>query len=75
METVTTSIKQAVILAGGRGIRLRPLTNDRPKPMVLINHRPFAEYLIDLLKKNGITEVIFLLGYLPESIMEHFGDG
>ena len=68
-------ITQAVILAGGRGERLRPLTDDRPKPMILINGRPFLEYLIELLKGNGIEEVILLLGYLPEKITEHFGDG
>ena len=69
------AIKQAVILAGGAGVRLRPLTNDRPKPMVLVNGRPFLEYLIDLLRENGIEEVVLLLGYLPNKIIEHFGDG
>lgn len=68
-------IKQAVILAGGRGERLRPLTDDRPKPMVLVNGRPFLEYLVELLKKNGIEEIVMLLGYKHEKIMEHFGDG
>ncbi|MBU1092508.1 HAD-IIIA family hydrolase, partial [Patescibacteria group bacterium] len=68
-------IKQAVIFAGGIGERLRPLTNDRPKPMVLVNGRPFLEYLIELLKQNGITEVLILLGYLPDKVQEHFGDG
>src|SRR3989344_5461895 len=70
-----TQITQAVIAAGGKGERLRPLTNDRPKPMVEINGHPFLEYLISLLKKNGITEVILLLGYLPEKVIEYFGDG
>lgn len=70
-----TSIKQAVILAGGLGTRLRPLTNDRPKPMVLVNGRPFSEYLIEAVKKNGIREVLFLLGYLPEVVIGYFGDG
>jgi histidinol-phosphate phosphatase family protein len=68
-------IKQAVIFAGGMGTRLRPLTNDRPKPMVLVNGRPFLEYLIELLRSNGITDVVLLLGYLPEKVVEHFGDG
>lgn len=70
-----TPITQAVILAGGKGERLRPLTNDRPKPMVAVNGRPFLEYLISLLKKNGIKEVVLLLGYLPEKVIEYFGDG
>jgi NDP-sugar pyrophosphorylase family protein len=69
------SIRQAVILAGGEGVRLRPLTYDVPKPMVLVNNRPFLEYLVDILKDNGITEVVLLLGYLPDKIIRHFGDG
>lgn len=68
-------ITQAVILAGGMGVRLRPFTNDRPKIMVDVAGRPFAEYLLDELKRNGIEKVVFLLGYLPEKIQEHFGDG
>ena len=68
-------IKQTVILAGGLGTRLRPLTNTIPKPMVLLNNKPFLEYLIDLLKENGVEEIIFLLGYLPEKIKKYFGDG
>jgi len=68
-------IKQVVIFAGGIGERLRPLTNDRPKPMVLVNGRPFLAYLVDMLKQNGIQEVLILLGYLPEKIPEYFGDG
>jgi histidinol-phosphate phosphatase family protein len=70
-----TGIRQAVILAGGEGTRLRPLTNRVPKPMVLVNNRPFLEYLIDMLKENSITEVLLLLGYLPEKITEYFGNG
>jgi len=69
------SIKQAVILAGGLGTRLRPLTNTIPKPMILLDNKPFLEYLTELLKKNGIKEVILLLGYLPEKIEEYFRDG
>jgi len=69
------SVKQAVILAGGIGARLRPLTDNTPKPMILVNNRPFLEYLIELLKERGINEVILLLGYLPEKIIDYFGDG
>lgn len=68
-------ITQAVILAGGKGVRLRPLTNDRPKPMVEVNGHPFLEYLVSMLKKNGIEEIILLLGYLPENVTDYFGDG
>ena len=68
-------LKQAVILAGGRGERLRPLTDDRPKPMILVNNRPFLEYVIDILKLSGIEEVVLLIGYLSEKIVDYFGDG
>ena len=69
------NIKQAVILAGGIGTRLRPLTYDIPKPMILLNNRPFLEYLIEMLREKGISEVVLLLGYLPEKIVDYFGDG
>lgn len=72
---MTTMIAQAVILAGGRGERLRPLTDTVPKPMTLIHGRPFLEYLIDMLKENGVRDIVLLLGYLPEKITDYFGDG
>jgi len=68
-------IKQGVILAGGRGNRLRPFTDKNPKPMILVNGRPFLEHLIKMLKENGIKEVVILTGYLSEKIQEHFGNG
>jgi len=66
---------QAVILAGGRGIRLRPLTDTLPKPMIHIAGKPFLEHLIELLAEQGIRRVVLLLGYLPEVIESYFGDG
>jgi D-glycero-D-manno-heptose 1,7-bisphosphate phosphatase len=66
---------QAVILAGGRGTRLLPLTATRPKPMVEFHGRPFLEYLIEQLREQGFTRVLLLLGYLPDVIRDHFGDG
>lgn len=69
------SIRQAVILAGGQGTRLRPLTFTTPKPMVLIDGKPFLEYLIRLLKKNKIQKILILTGYLHEQIENYFGDG
>lgn len=68
-------ITQAVILAGGQGKRLRPFTINNPKPMMSINGKPFLEYLIRLLKANGIKEMIILTGYLGEKITQYFGDG
>jgi mannose-1-phosphate guanylyltransferase len=66
---------KAVILAGGYGKRLRPLTEDRPKPMVEVCGRPLAEWQILWLKSLGITEVVFLLGYAKEKVIEYFGSG
>ena len=70
-----TRPKQAVILAGGRGTRLRPLTDNRPKPMVEFHGRPFLEYVVEMLRDQGFERVLMLLGYLPEVIQGHFGDG
>jgi D-glycero-D-manno-heptose 1,7-bisphosphate phosphatase len=66
---------QAVILAGGLGTRLRPLTDTVPKPMLPFHGKPFAEYLLDMLREQGISEVLFLLGYLPRVVTDYFGDG
>jgi len=74
MDSLNT-IKQAVILAGGLGTRMRPLTLTTPKPMILIHREPFLEYIIELLKKNGIEEVVILTGYLHEQIENYFKDG
>lgn len=66
---------KAVIMAGGYGSRLRPLTNELPKPMVPIINKPIIHYIVELLKSYGITDIAMTLGYKPESIMEYFGDG
>ncbi|MBU8905720.1 sugar phosphate nucleotidyltransferase [Desertibacillus haloalkaliphilus] len=66
---------KAVIMAGGKGSRLRPLTCNVPKPMVPLIHKPVMEYSIELLKKHGITDIAVTLQYLPEQIREYFGDG
>jgi histidinol-phosphate phosphatase family protein len=66
---------QAVILAGGRGTRLRPITNTRPKPMVEFHGKPFLEYIVEMLRDQDFERILMLLGYLPEAIQAHFGDG
>lgn len=66
---------QAIIVAGGRGERLRPLTNFKPKPMVEVAGKPILLHTLELLKAAGITEFIFALCYLPEVIKSYFGDG
>jgi len=66
---------QAVILVGGEGTRLQPLTGNIPKAMVPILNRPFLEHLLRYLEKHGIRDVILAMGYLPDPIQSCFGDG
>jgi len=66
---------QAVILAGGAGTRLWPLTKDTPKPMLDVNGKPFLLYIIEELKRYGIKEYVLCIGYLAEKFKEYFGDG
>ena len=66
---------KAVILAGGEGTRLRPLTLERPKPMTPLFGRPVLEHLLLLLRRNGISEAAVALGCLPQCVRDYFGDG
>ena len=66
---------KAVIMAGGKGTRLRPLSCGMPKPMVPIANRPMMEHIINLLKKHDLRKVVSTLFYLPETISNYFGDG
>lgn len=64
---------RALILAAGEGKRLQPLTNDRPKPMILLNGRPLLEYVIDELP-DEVRELIIVVGYKGDKVREHFKD-
>ncbi|MBV9959159.1 MAG: nucleotidyltransferase family protein, partial [Acidobacteria bacterium] len=66
---------QALILAGGKGTRLRPLTVYTPKPVVPICNRPFLLYQIDTLRRAGITDITLSLSYQPHKIEQQLGDG
>lgn len=66
---------KAVIMAGGFGTRLRPLTCNIPKPMVPVVNRPMMEHIVGLLKHHGITDLVATLFYQPEVISSYFGDG
>jgi mannose-1-phosphate guanylyltransferase len=66
---------KAMILAAGRGTRLRPLTATCPKPMIPIAGRPLLEYTIRLLARHGFDELVVNLHHLPQAIQDHFGDG
>jgi len=66
---------KAVVLAGGLGTRLHPLTVNLPKPMVPVANQPLMEYVIYLLRKHKIKDVTALLYHQPEVIKNYFGDG
>lgn len=68
-------ISQAIILVGGLGTRLGKITTKTPKPMVLVNKKPFLEFLVLNLKRHGIKKIIFSTGYLSEKVSSYFGDG
>ena len=66
---------RAVVMAGGEGSRLRPLTSGRPKPLVPVANRPIMEHIVRHLARHGIDEVVATLYYLGDEIVETFGDG
>src|SRR3982750_3364470 len=66
---------QAVILVGGEGTRLRPLTSTVPKPIVPLVDRPFIVYMLEWLKGHGVTDVVLAMGYLPTAVRNVLGDG
>lgn len=66
---------KAILMAGGQGTRLRPLTCNIPKPMMPIMEKPVMQYTIELLKENGITDIGVTLHYLPDEVINYFGDG
>lgn len=68
-------VKAAIILAGGKGERLRPLTNDRPKVMVELDGKPILQWQIEWLKSHGITKFVLTVSYLYKRVQEYFGDG
>jgi mannose-1-phosphate guanylyltransferase / phosphomannomutase len=66
---------KAVIMAGGEGTRLRPLTSNLPKPMMPLANKPMMEHVIDLLRRHGFDEIVVTLAFMPDAIRNHFGDG
>ena len=66
---------KAVIMAGGQGSRLRPLTINRPKPMVPLVDKPVMAHTVGLLKRHGCTEVVATLQFMADRIQDYFGDG
>jgi mannose-1-phosphate guanylyltransferase/phosphomannomutase len=66
---------RAVVMAGGEGSRLRPLTSRRPKPLAPIANKPVMHHIVDLLRRHGITEIVATLHYLADEIESYFADG
>lgn len=69
------AIRQAVILAAGRGTRMRELTEELPKPMIAVRGKPILEHIIGGLARHGIERVLVVVGYRKDVVMDHFGDG
>ena len=66
---------KAVVMAGGEGTRLRPLTSNQPKPMVPIVGKPCMEHILELLRRHGFEDVIVTVAFLPQAIRSYFGGG
>src|SRR5438132_5641129 len=69
------TVKKAVILAAGRGKRMRELTNAIPKPMVLVSQKPVVQYIIEGLRNAGIEKVLLIVGYRKDIIIDYFRNG
>ncbi len=70
-----SQIHKGVILAAGKGTRMRELTDELPKPMIPVRGRPILEYIVEGLVANGVTEILIVVGYRAGVITDHFGDG
>src|SRR5258708_3328206 len=66
---------KAVVMAGGEGTRLRPLTSNQPKPMVPIVGKPCMEHILELLRSHGFEDVVITVAFMPQAIRSYFGTG
>lgn len=74
-DLLPPSIRRAMLLAAGRGTRMRELTLDLPKPMLPVRGKPILEHIVDGLQSAGIQEILIVVGYRAEIVTDHFGDG
>jgi dTDP-glucose pyrophosphorylase len=72
---MSESVTKAVVLAAGRGTRMRELTVSRPKPMVEVSGRPVLSYILEGLRDAGVRKILIVIGYKKEIVMNHFGNG
>jgi NDP-sugar pyrophosphorylase family protein len=69
------AITKAVLLAAGRGTRMRELTSDIPKPMLVVRGRPILQHIIDGMRDAGVREVLIVVGWRADVVRDFFGDG
>jgi NDP-sugar pyrophosphorylase family protein len=74
-KSLTPKVSQAVILAGGRGLNMRPYTFEMPKGLFPVGGKPILEHIVELLRTHDVRDVVFSLGHLGDKIRDHFGDG
>jgi len=74
-QILAPKVRKALILAGGRGIKMKPLTEELPKPLLPVHGRPLLEHQIDILRNADIRNIYILIGHLGEKIKYYFGDG
>src|SRR5881394_370316 len=72
---MTTEIDKAVVLAAGRGTRMRELTSEVPKPMIEVRGKPVLQHIIEGLRNAGIGELLVVVGYRADAVRNFFGDG
>jgi dTDP-glucose pyrophosphorylase len=72
---MSAAVSQAVLLAAGRGTRMKELTNDLPKPMLEVQGKPILQHIVEGLRDAGIQRVLIIVGYREEVVRGHFGDG
>ena len=68
-------VRKALILAGGKGTRMRPFTYEMPKPMIPVKGKPLVQHIIELCRKYDVRDIIMSVGYMGDKIRQHFGDG
>lgn len=74
-KSISPTVSQAVVLAGGKGLNMRPFTYEMPKGLFPVGGRPILEHIVELLSRYQVRDLIFSIGHLGEKIKEHFGDG
>lgn len=74
-ESLAPKVTQAVILAGGAGVKMRPITYEVPKPLISVSGKPLIEYTIEMLREAGIRDVVLAVGHLGDKIKEEVGNG